>query len=382
MSTWRAQSAIGLGLLLTAGCMEFQRSVVPQGADNGRADLGPVVVDDDEGIPGLPEDLEEVETESGLRMIDVEQGLGAPAADGDEVDVHYTGWLEDGTKFDSSLERGEPLTVVIGAGSVIDGWEEGLIGLRTGGRRRLIIPPELAYGEEGYGDLIAADATLIFDVEIVNLRPLNWGVEPDDADTDGVGTDGAGTDDAADTPDDASTDGAVPDDAATDGVDDVRTDGLTDVGTDGASTDGVGTDGADTDGADDAGTDGIEEEGIPELPAGVEQVTTESGLTIIDIELGEGNPAVEGDTVDVHYTGWLEDGTKFDSSVDRGTPFTLTLGTGSVIAGWEEGLLGLQEGGRRRLIIPPELGYGESGTGSIPPNATLIFDVEMVTLNP
>ncbi len=95
---------------------------------------------------------------------------------------------------------------------------------------------------------------------------------------------------------------------------------------------------------------------------------------------GAGKEAVRGNRVLVHYTGMLENGEKFDSSVDRGTPFTFDLGAGQVIKGWEIGVEGMKEGEKRKLIIPPELGYGESGTpgGPIPPNATLIFEVELI----
>jgi peptidylprolyl isomerase len=113
----------------------------------------------------------------------------------------------------------------------------------------------------------------------------------------------------------------------------------------------------------------------------VEPTVTASGLQIFDIVVGTGEAAVAGSTVTVHYTGWLEDGTKFDSSLDRGVSFPVTLGQTppQVIGGWEEGLLGMQAGGKRRLIIPPELAYGEAGSGSvIPPNATLIFDIDVL----
>jgi peptidylprolyl isomerase len=112
-----------------------------------------------------------------------------------------------------------------------------------------------------------------------------------------------------------------------------------------------------------------------------ELVTSDSGLQYQDLVIGSGPQAEKGDIVSVHYTGWLEDGTKFDSSLDRGEPYQLTLGAGGVIPGWEEGLLGMQEGGKRKLIIPPDLGYGESGfAGVIPANATLIFEVELVDI--
>jgi FKBP-type peptidyl-prolyl cis-trans isomerase len=110
-------------------------------------------------------------------------------------------------------------------------------------------------------------------------------------------------------------------------------------------------------------------------------VTTPSGLKYIDIREGTGATPKSGQTVVVHYTGTLEDGTKFDSSRDRGQPFSFKLGVGQVIKGWDEGLSTMKVGGRRQLIIPPELGYGARGAGGvIPPNTTLNFDVELLRI--
>lgn len=108
---------------------------------------------------------------------------------------------------------------------------------------------------------------------------------------------------------------------------------------------------------------------------------TSSGLEYWDIKVGTGDTAVAGKPVRVHYTGWLTDGKKFDSSVDRGQPFVFPLGAGRVIKGWDEGVAGMKVGGKRQLRIPPELGYGARGAGGvIPPNATLIFDVELLAV--
>ncbi|WP_421662578.1 FKBP-type peptidyl-prolyl cis-trans isomerase [Nitrospira sp. BLG_2] len=110
-----------------------------------------------------------------------------------------------------------------------------------------------------------------------------------------------------------------------------------------------------------------------------QEVITPSGLKYIDQAIGTGDAAVAGKTASVHYTGWLENGTKFDSSVDRGQPFSFPLGAGRVIKGWDEGVQGMKVGGKRKLTIPSDLGYGSRGAGGvIPPNATLIFDVELL----
>src|SRR5882757_480455 len=111
-----------------------------------------------------------------------------------------------------------------------------------------------------------------------------------------------------------------------------------------------------------------------------EGVKTPSGLIYWDIRVGNGEFAKEGKHVRVHYTGWLTTGKKFDSSVDAGKPFDFTIGNGEVIKGWEEGVAGMRVGGKRQLRIPPALGYGAEGTpgGPIPPNANLIFDVQLL----
>ena len=115
----------------------------------------------------------------------------------------------------------------------------------------------------------------------------------------------------------------------------------------------------------------------PSAPSDIIESVEE--LKIEDIAVGTGAEAVAGKNVTVHYTGTLTDGTKFDSSLDRGTPFTFSLGAGEVIRGWDQGIAGMKVGGKRKLAIPPSLGYGETGTGGvIPPNATLIFEVELL----
>jgi peptidylprolyl isomerase len=250
------------------------------------------------GSPEAPTAVEEeayTTTESGLQYYVLEEGEGVSPEEGQLVEVHYTGWLTDGTKFDSSLDQGQPFRFLLEEGQLIPGWNEGIEAMKVGGKRQLVIPPELAYGEEGTGGIIPPNATLIFEVELLDVQP-----------------------------------------------------------------------------------------GPPEEPTPVEEeayTTTEQGLQYYDIVEGEGAAAAEGQMISLHYTGWLTDGTRFDSSISRGQPLIILLGSQQVIEGWSEGLPGMRVGGKRQLVIPPELAYGEQGAGDvIPPNATLIFEIELLNV--
>jgi peptidylprolyl isomerase len=188
---------------------------------------------------------------------------------------------------------------VLGTGRVIKGWDEGIALLKEGSRARLIIPPELGYGERGAGGgVIPSNATLIFEVELISTEP-----------------------------------GPPP---------------------------------------------------PPEAPTQVEEasyVTTDTGLKYYDLKEGSGNTPQARQIVVVHYTGWLEDGKMFDSSLSRGQPFEFPIGAGQVIPGWDEGVASMKVGGKRQLVIPSELAYRERGVeGAIPPNATLIFEVELLDI--
>ena len=113
------------------------------------------------------------------------------------------------------------------------------------------------------------------------------------------------------------------------------------------------------------------------------ETTTDTGLRYTDLETGDGETVTgRGQTIIVHYTGWLEDGTKFDSSRDRNEPFSFPVDCSYVIRGWDEGVKGMQVGGKRRLVVPPELGYGARGAGGvIPANATLVFEIELLEIS-
>jgi FKBP-type peptidyl-prolyl cis-trans isomerase len=117
----------------------------------------------------------------------------------------------------------------------------------------------------------------------------------------------------------------------------------------------------------------------PQLGVDMASMTkTPSGLAYKDLKVGGGAEAKAGEMATVHYTGWLPNGTKFDSSRDRGDPFAFPIGAGQVIKGWDEGVAGMHVGGRRLLVIPADLGYGDKGSDPIPPNSTLVFDVELL----
>lgn len=236
-----------------------------------------------------------VTTDSGLRFEDLAVGEGEPAAKDQLVSINYTGYLEDGTLFDSSVQRGEPIKFQLGAAQVIPGWDEGCSGMKIGGKRLLAIPPDLAFGADGAPPVIPPNATLLFEVEMLGVEPAPV---------------------------------------------------------------------------------------VPDKPAEVAAyTTTASGLQYATVQPGDGGLAEAEDTVSVHYTGWLEDGTLFDSSLKRGAPFEFTLGTGDVIQGWDEGVAGMRVGEKRQLKIPGKLGYGAAGSPPrIPANATLIFDVELLEI--
>ena len=230
-------------------------------------------------------------SDSGLKIHELVEGAGDGAINGDRVVMDFSIWRDDGVIVGRSADSGGPMNFTIGSGELFEGWDEGTIGMKVGGQRQIIIPPELAFGEEGAGPAIPPGTILIVEMELLEI---------------------------------------------------LETPKMTDV-----------------------------DEG--------DLTTTDSGLMYYDIVEGDGAEAESGQHVSVHYTGWLEDGTVFDSSVERGVPFEFDLGAGNVIAGWDEGVAGMKVGGKRQLVIPSDLAYGDQGSpGSIPPGATLIFEVELL----
>lgn len=226
-----------------------------------------------------------------LVIRDIFVGTGVQAEIGDVLEVNYVGaLLSDGTEFDASWNRSQTFFVPIGMGAVIPGWDQGIVGMREGGRRVLVLPPHLAYGSSGAGSSIPPDASLVFVVDLISVLDL-------------------------------------------------------------------------------------------EPPAIPEPTEVGGSLEVLDLFEGTGDLVESGDTVTVHYLGTLTDGTVFDASWRRGMPFTTTIGVGMVIPGWDQGIVGMREGGRRLLKIPSDLAYGERGSGAaIPPNTPLLFVVDLIRI--
>ena len=230
-------------------------------------------------LPPTPvvDDPNTVTTASGLKYVDLVAGTGPSPAATDWVTLHFTATLQDGTLIGSTRKYGKPADMPLdGIADQIKGWAEGVSTMHVGGTRKLIVPPHLAYGSAGSGN-IPPDATLLFTVDLLATRPA------------------------------------------------------------------------------------------PEVK-------------IEDIRAGTGLAAAVGMSLTVNYTGTLENGNVFDTSIGN-RPFTFVLGVGEVIAGWDRGLVGMKVGGLRKLTIPSELGYGPQGSDPIPPNATLIFEVELLDAN-
>jgi FKBP-type peptidyl-prolyl cis-trans isomerase len=333
---------------------------------------------------GIPDCQDMKKTASGLEIGFLQKGSeGSSPAPSDYVEVHYTGWLTDGTKFDSSRDRGEPTTFAVGG--VIKGWTEGLQLMTPGARCKLVIPSALAYGERGAPPQIPANATLVFDVEL--LRVVTPKAEVVTAGTGDV----CGKADAVElkyTIKDkegkvlqSSEKAGRPIRSAIDSLDPFL---QTIVGHKVGSVLKLEVSKAILPRA---GSDTVWELEIVKVLAvpkfreldRAKTVTTQSGLQYEVIEQGKGESPKASDTVSAHYTGWLLDGTVFDSSHARGEPSEFPLN--GVIKGWTEGLQLMQVGGKYLFSIPGDLAYGASGRPpKIGANATLVFLVELVAV--
>jgi peptidylprolyl isomerase len=334
------------------------------------------------------------------------------------VSMHFVASLPDGTTIADSYSSGQPSLAILGREQLLPGWEEGVLLMKTGEKMQMLLPPELAFGEAGYG-MIPANSQLVIEVELLSVEPTPSPMAVDENDL--VTTDSglqyydieAGEGDESVIGSTVTTNYAL----WVQGEDEDLFIGSSDAG--GPATFSLGPADLVFPGWDEGATGmkvggkrlliipaelGLGEAGAGDIPPGstlimeIEMVNiiepvfmtevdeddysvTESGLKYFDLVEGQGDSPAEGQTVIVHYTGWLEDGTKFDSSLDRGQPFTFPIGQGAVIPGWDEGVATMKVGGKRQLVIPAELGYGDAGSGaSIPPGATLIFEVELLDL--
>ncbi len=361
---------------------------------------------------------EAVTTESGLQYIVVTAGEGESPQAGDMVNMHYSASLPDGTMIADSYSTGQPSSAIMGREQLLPGWEEGVLLMKTGGKMQMLLPPELAFGEQGYG-MIPANSQVVLEVELISVEPTPAPMEVDENDL-------VTTDSGLQYYEIESGEGIESVEGSTvttnyaiwvQGQDEDLFIGSSDAG--GPAIFPLGPADMVFPGWDEGATGmkvggkrlliipaelALGETGGGEIPPGatlimeIEMVdiiepvfmtevdeddftTTDSGLKYYDFVEGDGDTPAEGQTVVVHYTGWLEDGTKFDSSLDRGQPFSFPLGQGAVIPGWDEGVATMKVGTKRQLVIPAELGYGDAGSGAtIPPGATLIFEVELLEI--
>jgi FKBP-type peptidyl-prolyl cis-trans isomerase FkpA len=263
--------------------------------------------------------------ESGLIFIEEKKGSGPKPTADDAITINITISGIDGTEIYTTIGR-EPVEYMYGLDTESKGLEQGVGMLSKGGKARLIVPHQIAFGAEARGEVITPYSTIIYDVELVDMRPkAEYEAEM------------------------AARSEMQAQQQAQQQVD--------------------------------AAQKMNEEQGLRDKYLAENGITTQptaSGLYYVETEAGTGPKASAGSTVSVHYTGALLDGTEFDSSLTRGTPYTFTLGRGEVIRGWDEAIAMMSKGGKATLVIPSSMAYGAQDRGNIPPYATLVFDVELV----
>jgi peptidylprolyl isomerase len=357
-------------------------------------------------------------TASGLQFLSLTEGSGPAPKKGDLVTMNFIATLADGTELVNTYTDGTPATAIWGQSDLLAGWEEGLSMMKAGGKAKMVLPPELAFGAEGSTG-IPANAQIVFEVEVLEIEPAPQPVSIDESEYTTTETGlqyadikvGAGIEAVENgsistgftiwVKTDLGYDYITASDEETNvdfviGRHDTVFPGWEE-GVTGMKVGGIrqlvippdlalGSTGVGDIPANSTLVMEIEllDAKEPLTPTSVDQqdyTTTSSGLKYYDLKVGTGATPESGQTVVVNYTGWLEDGTMFDSSLARNEPFSFVLGEGNVIVGWDEGLSTMQVGGKRQLIIPPELAYGADGAGSsIPPNATLIFEIELLEI--
>jgi peptidylprolyl isomerase len=370
-------------------------------------------------VTGAPYVLEgAVTTESGLQYLELTAGEGSSPEVGDIITVHYIVTLPDGTEIANSYMEPSPPATVWGVGRLLPGWEEAIGLMNVGDKARVVIPPGLAFGEQGNG-MIPPNTPIIIEMELLSVEPAPAPamVSADQLTATGSGLEyydlEVGTGAVAEPRSGVSThyklwvrtDNGY--EFVSQSLDDQPLDFVLGRGDtvfpgweEGAAgmrvggkrllvvppSLGLGMQGGGVIPPNSILVMEIElaEVRQPRSATDVDEadyVTTESGLKYFDLQPGTGATPQAGQMVVVHYTGWLEDGTEFDSSLENGQPFTFVLDQGNVISGWDEGVSTMQVGGKRQLVIPADLAYGEAGAGGvIPPNATLIFEVELLDI--
>lgn len=291
-------------------------------------------------------------------QVDITKAVTCPesekAAEGDQVTVHYGGFLMDGKKFDSSFDRQTPFGFELGVGQVIPGWDQGLIGVCTGEERHLVVPASLAYGERGAGDVIPPGATLLFDIVIVKVEK-----KPDPEEIrrkEEEEQEKLRAKEQRERQREEEQERERERERERQRQEQLEQERLE---------------------QEQQEYEEYESESHSDDPCGGGELRTR----VLYTPPGCRRRARLEDKLSMHYTGRLEDGTKFDSSKDRDKPFDFTLGVGQVIQGWDDGVAGMCVGEKRKLTVPPRMAYGESGVGGvIPPCATLLFEVELLNI--